>query len=173
MSKQEDVTLKMPLKLARELMRSSTTSKEMRELITANFPKEKLSSNVMDRIDGIDDVIEEYRAIHGELPEIWSLILAYKGDDRRILKTQADVMLDMAEVVINEGWEADYTDRNQSKHTPYFEMRGSSFVFRYSNARYVLTHSNVGSRRSFRTEELSIFFGTKFIALHNLVLLKK
>lgn len=62
---------------------------------------------------------------------------------------------------LNEGWQPDWNNSQQSKFAPWFYMGGSS-GFRYSDYVYWASHSDIGSRLCFKTRELAEYAGTQF-----------
>lgn len=164
-------TIEITKELARELYPKS--SPEWKAVLDQNFDKKDLIGEVTDRIKTPEDAIAEYVSLYGPLPDIWDKIISCQTIESRILATKAGLLLDIIEVVLNEGWEADYSNRNEAKWFVYFEFGGSAFAFLYSHANYDGTRSYVGSRRSFKSEKLAQYFGSQFIDLHNLALLKK
>lgn len=163
-----------PIEISKELARKlyPTSSKELNEILEQNFDKKDLIGEVTERIKTPDDAVSEYISIHGDLPLLWQAILAYTGHERRLQATKANVLLDIIEVVLNEGWEAEHVS-GKYRHFPLFEKHGSAFAFLYSYSLYGNADSYVGSRREFKTEKLSDYFGKQFIDLHNLAFLKK
>jgi hypothetical protein len=66
---------------------------------------------------------------------------------------------------LNEGWTPDWDNDDQEKWFPWFDFRGSRFVFRLVSCNY--TRSDLGSRLCFRTHELAEYAGKTFIDLYN------
>ena len=65
---------------------------------------------------------------------------------------------------LNEGWVPDWTDSNQTKYYPWFDMRaapsGSGLSFNASD--YSYTRSSVGSRLCLKSAELAKYVATQF-----------
>lgn len=67
---------------------------------------------------------------------------------------------------LNEGWEADHTDRSQIKYTIWYRMNdaaGSARGFSYFDFDFDLVLSVVGARHEFKTLELAKYFAKQFI----------
>lgn len=64
----------------------------------------------------------------------------------------------------NEGWVPDWTNSNEYKYYPWFEMGSpSGSGFRFDVFDHWLTHSHVGSRLCFKSSELAKHVGNLFI----------
>lgn len=70
---------------------------------------------------------------------------------------------------LQEGWQPDWTKRDEKKWYVWFEYKaGVGFVV--ADADYVRTYTCVGSRLCFPTSDLARYFGEQFIELHRIVL---
>jgi len=66
---------------------------------------------------------------------------------------------------LNDGWVPDWTNSNQWKHYPWFDLSsGSGLSFHYVDNRFTL--SVVGSRLCFKSEELAEYAGKKLKKLY-------
>lgn len=75
---------------------------------------------------------------------------------------------------LNEGWEPDWSNRNQGKWYPWFEVTGTNPAgLSYSNtySAVLAATANIGSRLCFKTEALAKYAGTQFIKLYEKYLL--
>lgn len=111
---------------------------------------------VTDRIKTIEDVCKE----HGFTLE--SFDDTYKNleeDEKAYLLTK------MLAESLNEGWTPDWSNANQYKYYPWFEMEGSS-GFRFDD--YGGWHASTvcGSRLCFKSSELARYAGTQFTELY-------
>lgn len=75
---------------------------------------------------------------------------------------------------LNEGWEPDWSNRNQEKWYPWFEVTGTNpaalaYLFTYNPVSF--TAANIGSHLCFKTEALAQYAGTQFIKLYEKYLL--
>jgi hypothetical protein len=64
---------------------------------------------------------------------------------------------------INQGWVPDWTNTNQPKYWPYFNL-SSSFSFSSSSYGFVCADTAVGSRLCFETEEKCKYAATTFLS---------
>ncbi|MDI9605929.1 MAG: hypothetical protein QM305_11530 [Bacteroidota bacterium] len=75
---------------------------------------------------------------------------------------------------LNEGWEPDWTNQEQRKWYPWFEVTGTNSAgFSYSDTAYTVstTLAIFGSHLCFKTEALAKYAGTQFIKLYEKYLL--
>lgn len=74
---------------------------------------------------------------------------------------KAYVILKLLAKTLNQGWEPDWSDAEEYKYYPWFEMRGSS-GFRFGGYAYWFSGSHVGSRLCFKSIELAMHAGKCF-----------
>ena len=69
---------------------------------------------------------------------------------------------------LNEGWTPDWSNGEWDKWYPWFNMNDSSSAGRFSfiAAAYQYSHSRVGSRLCFKSEELATYAGTQFLDIY-------
>ncbi|MEJ0030908.1 MAG: hypothetical protein WDO15_11285 [Bacteroidota bacterium] len=124
----------------------------------ASFDKEssevilKQSDAPMQRIKTIDDILADHNLSKQQF-ETQCQGLSEDEVAYRIIK--------MLVQSLNEGWIPDWSDQNQYKYFPWFEMRGSS-GFRFDDCAYWLSNSYVGSRLALKSRELATYAGTQF-----------
>jgi hypothetical protein len=70
-------------------------------------------------------------------------------------------ILKMLAKSLNQGWVPDWSNHNEYKYYPYFELGGSS-GFRFHGYGLWRSHSLVGSRLCFKTRELAEHAGKHF-----------
>ena len=63
---------------------------------------------------------------------------------------------------INDGWVADYKNRDQYKYFPYFWVASSGFRFGNSCCGYDGTHSHVGVRLCTYSGEVAMYIASQF-----------
>lgn len=117
--------------------------------------KEKPKS-VLERIKTIDDVFADHKLTRADFYD------SCDGLDRdeiayRIIKLLAKSL--------NEGWTPDWSNSNEYKYYPWFEMRGSS-GFRFYGLVSWRTYSVVGSRLCFKSRELAEHAGKHFQSVY-------
>lgn len=68
-----------------------------------------------------------------------------------------------------DGFEADFGDKNQYKHFPWFEYSEDAAGFVFANTNYTATFAgaNISSKLCFKTRERAEQFGKQFIDLWN------
>jgi hypothetical protein len=66
---------------------------------------------------------------------------------------------------INQGWIPDWSNTNQQKWSPYFNL-SSGFSFSYTHYYYAYSIAHVGSRLCFETQEKAAYAGKQFIDLY-------
>lgn len=66
---------------------------------------------------------------------------------------------------INQEWTPDWSNTNQKKWFPYFNL-SSGFGFSGTDYNYVYTHAAVGSRLCFESEAKAKHAGTEFLQLY-------
>lgn len=71
---------------------------------------------------------------------------------------------------INNGWVPDWSDRNQKKYFPWFEVRPGGSGFSTSGCDYVYADSGVGSRLCTDLAEKALYiakqFEAEYVAFH-------
>ncbi|MDM1093400.1 hypothetical protein [Myroides odoratimimus] len=68
---------------------------------------------------------------------------------------------------LNEGWKPDWSNWDERKYYPWFEMGSPSGVgFSYDDCVRWLTASTVGSRLCFKSRELAEYAGKQFESLY-------
>jgi hypothetical protein len=72
---------------------------------------------------------------------------------------------------INDGWTPDWSNINQYKYYPYFEVLGSGVGFSDSGYYYAGTLTSVGSRLCFESLEKAKYAGIQFIEIYKNYLL--
>lgn len=112
----------------------------------------EVPKSVMERIKTVEDVLSDNGLTREQFDEQYEGLeedeIAY-----RILKLLAKSL--------NEEWMPDWSDSNEYKYYPWFEMRGSR-GFRFIDNAYWHSDSGVGSRLCFKTRELAEYAGQQF-----------
>ena len=63
---------------------------------------------------------------------------------------------------LNEGWKPDFTDNNQAKYYPWFEVNTAGAAFASSYSAPSITIAAFGSRLCFKSRELALYAGKTF-----------
>lgn len=74
--------------------------------------------------------------------------------------------------VINNGWNPDWSNKNQYKYNPYFKVSPSGSDSSVSNCGYDCTGMDVSSRLLTDSREKALYLGTQFRDLYEQYLLK-
>jgi len=130
------------------------------ETLIATFGKECFSKSIFDRIKTFEDACE---AMNKKPEDVYHEKDAPDDVARKKLKVIAEAL--------NGGWVPDWNDTNQKKRYPWFKM-SSGFGFDRSVYGYGCTDAGCGSRLCLSSNELSNYFGTQFIDLHEIHLTK-
>lgn len=91
------------------------------------------------------------------------------GDVFHPLDTPDEVAYKKLKVIskaVNDGWIPDWSNSDQYKYYPWFEVLPSGLGFSDADYYYSLTITYVGSRLCFETREKAEFVGTQFIDLY-------
>ncbi|MFT3704672.1 MAG: hypothetical protein QM802_20070 [Agriterribacter sp.] len=126
---------------------------ELKTILEASFSKGFFSQKITDRIKTFEDACAEI----GEDPVNPKFII---GEPDEIAYRKLKVIIK----VLNEGWVPDWNNSSQYKWRPWFYLNAPGF--RFSGTSYVFTHSTVGSRLCFKSEELCEYAANQFIDIY-------
>lgn len=119
---------------------------------------------IINKVEKPKNIIDKVNSYEGACKILKIKPKKFEGLDK---STVAFEKLKTIALVVNEGWKPDWKDSSQYKYYPYFvaNSAGSGFSFNY----YYYDFSRCGfpSRLLFRTSELAIAMGKKFIDLYN------
>ena len=126
------------------------------DMATGQIKFKVKNQNVLERITTVPDVLAD----NDISPLEFDLQCSGFSADERAYK-----ILKLLAKSLNEGWVPDWSNSNEYKYYPWFEMRGSS-GFRF----YVFvlwgSHSLVGSRLCFKTRALAEHAGKNFLDVY-------
>lgn len=161
------ITLKISESEALEIFPDA--SEVLKKILEQSAPIGFFKMNIKDRVKTFNDALP----IFMEKKFTDELFIALQQRNKNDL-TCADKILIIAEVLRN-GWKADYNNDRQPKWRPWFEWnnKASGFAFSGSLCAYARTLAHSGSRLCQETEDMSDYFGTQFIDLHNEFLIIK
>ena len=146
-------TLELSAKKARSLY--ETASPELKEVLEESFGKEFFSEDVIDRINGWEDMMSE--ADRPDVPEFSDV----PEDMRPWFKAlyRGRVMTE----AYNQGQNIDIYDSEQKRYYSYFDCNGSPSAFRFNDwyCDHTGAHAGSGSRLSFSREEAAVAAGKK------------
>lgn len=148
-------TIKLTLQKAQELYKTAEAS--LKALLEANFTKAELSTNIIDRIESWNDVLEYFSSE--------KIILPYTEPTTKQQKsTNAFVKLQYIIKALNEGWIPDFTNSGQYKYYPWFERKSGGWAFDHSF--YDCCYSFIGFGFHLKSRELSDYIGKQFIDVY-------
>ncbi len=161
------ITLKLTEAKALELFPQASNT--LKEILEQSAPEGFFKMNIKDRVKTFKDAL----SIFMEKKFTDELYIALQQRNKNEL-TCADKLLIIAEVLRNR-WKADYSIGNQPKWRPWFEWDNKASGFAFSGSYYDGTNAAAysGSRLCQETEEMSDYFGTQFLDLHNEFLIIK
>lgn len=124
----------------------------------AQLKKKKfLIVDIRERVQTFDDILR----ISGR--KIEDIILFPEPKNKTQLSTNAGEKIKLISEVYNEGFIFNWDDSNQYKYIPYFERKGSVWVFRYS---YWATDAYCGAGFWYASSDLAEDAGRKFIEIY-------
>lgn len=130
-----------------------TSPKELQEIFISTFGESTFKEKLIDRIKTYEDVCRELN----EYPINLGPYIYYR-------KLVAFAKLQQIAKLFNEGWEADFSNREQEKYYPWFEMDKSGGVrFHYLGDGY----SRFGGGPAyFKSQEIANYVGKTFIEIY-------
>ncbi len=78
----------------------------------------------------------------------------------------AYIKLKIIAKALNEGWTPDWTNSNEYKHYPWFDLSKGVSGFSYNVSIHWYTSTNAASRLCFKSSELAKFAGTQFVEIY-------
>lgn len=140
---------------------------DIRKVLKNLFGDDIAPKNILEKINTMDDVYREAGIKEED-------VLPYKNPKNgRQIFLNACAKIDLLREVLNEGWEADWSNSSQSKYVPWFEQKSSGSRFSYYDCGLWFTLTFVGSRLCYASREKAIHAGTKFIDVYNEFLTNK
>lgn len=147
-------TIKISEEKARQMYK--TASKDIKELLEANFESSILNPNIMDIIKIEEDVYK----YSGKKKED---VLPYKNPKTKQEKSlNALAFIYLLCEILNEGWITDFSDSNQYKYYPYFEFKNKKWLF-YCSFDLGSFSDGISALAFLKTEELSNYVGNQFL----------
>jgi len=138
----------------------ASTKKWMKDL----YPDFDFDVKLIDRINSYQDACQELNIIPLTLSDFAAI------PEKHRESTYAYHQLTTIAEVLNEGWEPDYSDGNQYKYYPYFiwnEEAAGGPGFSYFVYACAYSRSSVGARLVFKTSDLAVHAGKKFLSIYN------
>lgn len=146
--------LKLSVDDAKKLYPTATS--EFKQMLESSFGKETFFEKITDRIKTLSDVFAVIKPSKEEFD-----LINYVGSNRRIIGAKHLMIIEMIAEVLNEGWQADWTNSRQYKYYPWFKYT-SGFGFSCSGYGDWDASSRCGSRLCFKSAELAEYAGSQF-----------
>lgn len=138
-------------------------SSETKEILEILLGKENINGirdgKITDRIKTFEDACLELGV------DVDSIIPALTGQSRDAMSIIAYCKLIVIIRALNEGWEPDWTDSDQSKYRPWFDLSSGSGLS-YGDCGNGRSGSPVGSRLVFKSQELCEYASQQFNQLY-------
>lgn len=148
---------------------------------TLKIIKEELNcKDIRISIDAVDNLLN-YELFFGNITErIKTFKDAYaycgkpemptfSGEQKQIRYFTAIYQMTIICKALNEDWEADWDNPNESKYYPYFFMSPSGFAFYDTIDAYTHAVAGCGSHFHFRTSELAKYAGEQFLDIWKVI----
>ena len=141
--------------------KKQTYLKEIAELDKIIEKKEDKDLTIMDRVQTIEDAFKIRGLNPAHLPGLDNIPKEF----HRMITRGYELMIVIN--VLNEGWVADPTNRNEYRHTPWVEIvvdksKPSGFGFSGTVYNGWCTRTTVAARLSLRNSELAMFVINQF-----------
>jgi hypothetical protein len=161
--------LKMEESTARSMYKTATA--EVKSWLEENFSKEFFSVKITDRIKTFEDVMKEallwFTAVQNNQvnakTKIQKMIYDILLNHVRGGRVTADDRVRLLIFVLNEGWEPNFRNSNESKYYLWFERKASGWAVGVGVCGY--DFSFVGAGFHFRSRELALYGGNNFLPL--------
>ena len=133
---------------------------ESKKLLETLFGKDKVCPKITERVKTFWDALGMVK-----VSENIGILLGYNGIDKEMLAAQAFAKLSIIHQALNEGWEPDYSNKNEPKYYPWFKWTAAS-GFSFFDCDYDDADSIVGARLSFKSSELAKYAAEQFADLY-------
>lgn len=132
-----------------------------KSILSNLFGKEVFSRNIIDRIKSMEDVYEINGTTEKEVIHFPNAV----SKEQKSLNGCAKVM--QIAKALNEGWEPNWSNKNERKYYPWFTYCSSGVGFSSDGYADWATDSSVGSRLCFKTSDLAIYAAKQFEKEYN------
>ena len=119
--------------------------------------------DIKNRVKSFDNAVAELQM---KKEDLWFI-----DEPKLPAHIKAQMKIEIICEALNEGWTPDFTDSEQGKHYPYFEIDSSGFISVRSinaNARSI---SGRGYRVTLKSYELARYAGEQFLHLYKIAYL--
>jgi hypothetical protein len=136
-----------------------TASDEFKTVLESTFGKEFFNQKITDRVKCWQDVVDILEE-QGE-----DVVLPYKVAKTKQQKSiNAVYKIQCITKVLNEGWEPDFSNSNESKYYPWFEYKKSGWSLHYVVCHFVCAHFPFGCY--YKTRDLVEYSSKVFIDIY-------
>jgi len=146
-------TLKISKENALKTFESAT--KKQQKLLIGLFGKNVFKKSGVERISSYEDACDD---LDLEPLKISAFSFLPEVDRKHAFASHKLTVIIKA---LNEGWEPNWTDSNESKYYAWFKNSGSGFSF--LGYYYDFSYSHVGARLHFKSRELTEYAAKQFI----------
>lgn len=117
----------------------------------------------MENIKTFEDVLTAAKA----KPELYKHLLPQGTTLEDFIKYPGN-RVQLLVAVLNDGWKPNWSDYNENKYYPWFNMNDSSAPLGFSYIDFVCdyTDTNLGARLCYKNRELAKYAGTQFLELY-------
>ncbi|CRH24903.1 Uncharacterised protein [Chlamydia trachomatis] len=115
--------------------------------------------NVTDKVKSFEDACQ----LLGLKPDVPKVSLLPEKYQKSIVAHYKLIIITEA---LNEGWTADWSNWNERKYYPWFEMSDSSGRFSFVSSNYRRSSSACSARLCLKTRDLANYIGESFIDLY-------
>ncbi|MCT4151322.1 hypothetical protein HZP59_08765 [Elizabethkingia anophelis] len=115
--------------------------------------------NITDKVKSFEDACQ-LLGIEPKIPEVSFL------PEKHQKAITAHYKLMIITEALNEGWTPDWSNWNERKYYPWFEMSDSSGRFSFNSSDSQYSHSACSARLCLKTWELANYIGEYFIDLY-------
>jgi hypothetical protein len=132
-----------------------TAAGTFKSLLEEEFGKDFLSQDITDKVKSFEDACAQLGI---------SVSDVLSGSD-----TPDEAAYKKLKVIVralNQGWTPDWTDGDQYKHYPWFDLSSGSGLAPYDFV-HLYSSSFVGSRLCFKTRELAIYASKQFTSIYS------
>ena len=142
------------------------TSKEGRKLLEDLFGNYQFTS-ITERIKTFEDVLEELNLSPIDF-KVSPIDFKVSPIDFKVRCEYLEIdevayrKLRLIVQCLNEGWKPDFTDKNQEKYYPWFEVNDAGSAYALSSNAPSRANATVGSHLCFKSRELALYAGKTF-----------
>lgn len=135
--------------------------KEFKPTLEKLIGKDVLKLSIMDRVKTLEDALELV-----DVSDEMMLFVTTLYSDPHLKAASEQAKMEIIIEALNEGWEPDWSNSNETKYYPWLEFRpGVGWAFDDFIGRR--TVADCGSRLAYRTRELAEYGAKQFQVVYN------